>query len=49
MEYFDLIRKRCSIRAYKKDNVEEEKLKLILEAARLAPTSANKQALKYSL
>lgn len=43
MEYFDLIRNRYSVRAYKPDLVEEEKLQQILEAARLAPTAANRQ------
>jgi nitroreductase len=43
MEYFDLIRKRYSCRAYRPDAVEDEKLNLILEAARLAPTASNRQ------
>lgn len=43
MEYFDLIRKRYSVRAYKPDPVEEAKLTQVLEAARLAPTAANRQ------
>ncbi|MCR4429982.1 MAG: nitroreductase family protein [Tepidanaerobacteraceae bacterium] len=46
MEYFDLIRQRHSVRAYKPDLVEEEKLNKILEAARLAPTACNLQAFK---
>ena len=43
MEYFDLIKKRYSVRAYKPDPVEDEKLRAVLEAARLAPTAANRQ------
>lgn len=43
MEFFDLIRKRYSCRAYRADPVEDEKLNMILEAARLAPTAANRQ------
>jgi nitroreductase len=43
MEYFDLIRSRYSVRAYKPDPVEDEKLAQVLEAARLAPTAANRQ------
>jgi len=43
MQFFDLIRKRYSVRAYKGDPVEEDKLQQILEAARLAPTAANRQ------
>ncbi len=43
MEYFDLIRTRYSVRAYWEDAVEEEKLLKILDAARMAPTAANRQ------
>jgi nitroreductase len=43
MDFQELIRKRYSVRAYKPDPVEEDKLARILEAARLAPTAANRQ------
>ena len=43
MEFTDLIQKRYSVRAYKPDPVEESKLHAVLEAARLAPTAANRQ------
>ncbi len=43
MEFAELIRKRYSVRAYKPDAVEEEKVQQVLEAARLAPTAANRQ------
>ncbi len=43
MEFENLIAKRYSVRAYKKDPVEDEKLNRILEAARLAPSAANRQ------
>ncbi len=43
MEFSDLIRKRYSVRAYKPDPVEDAKLAKVLEAARLAPTGANRQ------
>ncbi|MGZ7065486.1 MAG: nitroreductase family protein [Candidatus Aminicenantales bacterium] len=46
MEFQDLIRKRYSVRAYKPDTVEDAKLARILEAARLAPTAANRQAFR---
>lgn len=46
MDYFELISQRRSVRAYKDDAVEELKLQKILEAARLAPTAANRQAFK---
>jgi len=43
MEYFELIKKRYSVRAYKPMPVEEARLLKVLEAARLAPTAANRQ------
>jgi nitroreductase len=44
MNFFDLIQQRYSVRAYKADPVEEDKLRQVLEAARLAPTAANRQS-----
>lgn len=44
MEYSELIKKRYSVRSYKSDPVEEAQLGQILDAARLAPTGANRQA-----
>ena len=43
MNFQELIRVRYSVRAYKPDPVEEDKLARVLEAARLAPTAANRQ------
>lgn len=43
MDFADLSRQRYSVRAYKPDPVEEIKLQQVLEAARLAPTAANRQ------
>jgi len=43
MNFFELITARYSVRAYQPDPVEEEKLQQVLEAARLAPTAANRQ------
>jgi nitroreductase len=43
MDFFELIQKRYSVRAYKPDPIEDEKLHQILGAARLAPTAANRQ------
>ena len=43
MEYSELIVARYSVRAYRPDPVEDEKLEAVLEAARLAPTAANRQ------
>lgn len=43
MEFLELAKKRYSVRAYKNEAVEEDKLKTILEAARFAPTAVNYQ------
>ncbi|MFC2072045.1 nitroreductase family protein [Chloroflexota bacterium] len=43
MHFQELIRKRRSVRSYKLDPVENDKLEQILEAARWAPTAANRQ------
>jgi nitroreductase len=43
MNAFETIRSRRSIRRYKTDPVEEEKLQRILEAGRLSPSAVNKQ------
>jgi nitroreductase len=46
MDILELIGQRYSARSYKPDEVEAEKLERILEAARLAPTAANRQAFR---
>jgi nitroreductase len=46
MEVMEAIRKRRSIRRYAPDPVPEDKLEVILEAARLAPTACNYQPFK---
>ena len=46
MEYSQLIANRYSVRAYLPDPVEEDKLHQVLEAARLAPTAANRQPIQ---
>ena len=43
MEFMELVPARYSVRAYESTPVEEEKLQQVLEAARLAPTAANRQ------
>jgi len=43
MDFSELIKERYSVRAYKPDPVEGDKLNQVLEAARLAPTAANRQ------
>lgn len=44
MEFSELIQARYSVRAYKPDAIEPEKLQRVLEAARIAPTAANRQS-----
>lgn len=43
MDFQELVSKRYSARSYRPDAVEENKLQQVLEAARLAPTAANRQ------
>ena len=47
MDVFTAISQRRSVRAYKAIEVEEEKLKTILEAARLSPSASNRQDWKF--
>ena len=47
MEVLETIRARRSIRKYKSDPVEEEKLQTVLEAARFAPSWANTQCWEF--
>jgi nitroreductase len=47
MEVFEVIRTRRSIRKYEAKLVEEEKLRKVLEAARLAPSAGNKQPWRF--
>ncbi len=49
MDFEKLIQVRYSVRAYKKDPVEKWKIEKILEAARLAPSAANRQPYKIFL
>ncbi len=43
MYLLEVLRERYSARAYSAEPVEEEKLQAVLEAARMAPTAANRQ------
>jgi nitroreductase len=43
MSFIELAKKRYSVRSYLPTKVEKEKLELILEAGRVAPTAANFQ------
>lgn len=46
MDFYDVIKQRRSVRAYRSTPVEQEKLARVLEAARLAPTAANRQPIQ---
>jgi nitroreductase len=46
MKFSKLVAARYSVRAYRSDPVEDEKLQAVLEAARLAPTAANRQPIQ---
>ena len=43
MDFMDVVAARKSVRGYADKPMEEEKLSKVLEAARLAPSWANKQ------
>jgi len=43
MDFLELVNKRYSVRAYKPDPIEDEKLNHIFDIVRLAPTAANRQ------
>lgn len=47
MEFFDVIRKRKSVRKYTHQEVEPEKIEQILRAAQLAPSWRNGQCWKF--
>ena len=47
MEVFTAISQRYSVRTYRTTDVEEDKLKKILEAARLSPSANNRQEWKF--
>ena len=47
MDIMEAIKARCSVRSYQERPVEEEKLKGILEAARLAPSASNRQEWRF--
>ncbi|MDR1722049.1 MAG: nitroreductase family protein [Methanobrevibacter sp.] len=46
MEFYDVIRNRYSVRGFKDQEVEKEKLDKVLEAATIAPTGVNFQPFK---
>jgi len=46
---FRFFRRRRSLRVYRPDPVENEKLKMLVEAGRYAPTGGNRQACEYTV
>ena len=46
MDVFDAIKNRTSIRKYKSEQISKDKIDILIEAGRLAPTAANKQKFK---
>ncbi|UCD83541.1 MAG: nitroreductase family protein [Deltaproteobacteria bacterium] len=49
MEVMEAIRSRRSIRSYQDRMIEDDKLHLVLEAGRLAPSASNRQEWKFIL
>lgn len=47
MQFKELVQKRYSVRSYKTEPVPDDKLQEVLEAARLAPTAANRQPFQF--
>ena len=47
MEFSEVVKKRYSVRSYRRDPVEDHKLQQVLEAVRLAPTAANRQPFEF--
>lgn len=48
-DFLDLVKQRVSCRAYKPDPVPPEMLEAIIEAARLAPSSCNRQPWRFAV
>jgi len=47
LDVFETIKTRRSIRKYKPNQIPDEKLKMIFEAARLAPSAGNRQSWRF--
>ncbi|MEO0098222.1 MAG: nitroreductase family protein, partial [candidate division WOR-3 bacterium] len=47
MEFYEVIKRRRSVRSYKRDPIPEEVLNRILEAGRLAPSAKNLQPWRF--
>lgn len=49
MEFYDVLKKRRSMRGYSSNEIPEESLQRIMEAVRLAPSACNKQPIRILL
>jgi nitroreductase len=49
MEFYDVVNTRRSVRSYKPDEISEDVLGRVLDAARVAPSGSNRQPWKYVL
>jgi len=49
MEFFDVLERRRSVRLYRGEKPDAEKLQAILEAARLAPSAGDLQAFRIAI
>jgi len=49
MDVFEVIRVRRSVRKYRPEPISDEKLEMILEAARVAPSAGNRQPWRFVL
>ena len=47
MDFYTLVKERFSVRKFKEQAVEKEKVDRILEAGRVAPTAKNLQPFTY--
>lgn len=47
MEFYEVLKTRRSVRSYSSDPIPEEKLRNVLEAARIAPSGGNRQPWKF--
>jgi len=49
MEFYEVVNTRRSVRSYKPDEIPEDILNRVLDAARVAPSGSNKQPCNYVL
>ncbi len=47
MDFYEVIKTRRSVRSYKKDDIPEDVLKRVLNAARIAPSGSNRQPWRF--